>query len=171
MQKSMPLLFIAALSILLSACFTSEGAKFPASSAIAAFGDGGRYVVYEHVGGGKYRKQRLIAIKKLPDNTYEFVGDKKTLPISFHDIGNGIIVAQAKPNDNKNAYGYLFLTQKGKEHFLHLPQCDRQDAAVLSAHGVVQRDKFECSIDKVADAAKLFAAINMGDPSSKIVAE
>jgi hypothetical protein len=171
MRKAMPLLAIAALSVLLSACFTSEGPKFPVSSGVAVFGDGGRFVVFEQTGGGKYRKQRSITIKKRPDGSYEFISEKSTLPISFHDVGNGIIVAQAKPSDNKNAYGYLFLTQKENERFLHLPQCDRQDQAVLTANGVVKRDKFECSIDKVPDPAKLFSALNPGDPSSKIVPE
>lgn len=171
MRNPIPLSLIAALSILLSACFTSQGPKFPVSSAVAAFGDGGRYVVFEHVGNGKYQKQRTITITKMPDGSHEFVGDKNTLPISFHDIGNGIIVAQVKPNDGKGAYGYLILTQKGSERYLHLPQCDRQDQAMLSANGVVLRDKFECSIDKVADPAKLFTALNAGDPSTKIVPE
>jgi hypothetical protein len=171
MRKSMPLLFIAALSVLLSACFTSEGPKFPVSSAIPALGDGGRFVVFEQ-SGGKYDNRRPMTIKKLPDGSYEFVGEKATLlQASFHDIGGGLIVAQVKPNPNKNAYGYLFLTQKGDERFLHPPQCDQQDAAVLAANGVIKRDKFECSIDKVADPAKLFAALNIGAPSTKIVPE
>jgi hypothetical protein len=52
-----------------------------------------------------------------------------------------------------------------------VPQCDKQDPAVLSANGVVQRDKFECSIDKVTDPAKLFAALTAGEPTSKLVPE
>ena len=42
---------------------------------------------------------------------------------------------------------------------------------MLSAHGVVHRDKFECSIDKVSDPAKLFAALTPGEPTSKMVPE
>ena len=167
----MPLLVVAALSVLLSGCFTSENAEVPTSSAVAAFGNGGRYAVFEHIGGGKFRKQRTLTVKQMPDGTYEFIGEKTALPISFHDIGNGIIVGQAKPADNKNAYAYLFLTRKGTEAFFHLPQCDKQDAALLSAHGVVHRDKFECSIDKVSDPAKLFAALTPGEPTSKMMPE
>ena len=115
MRKIMSLLAVAALSILLSACFSSEQPKFPASSAVAAFGTGGRYVVFEHVGSGKFRKQRMVTVKPMLDGSYEFVGEKTVLPISFHDIGNGIIVGQAKPDDNKHAYGYLILTRKGNE--------------------------------------------------------
>jgi hypothetical protein len=170
-RKVMPLLAVAALSVLLSACFSSEQPKFPASSAVAVFGTGGRYVVFDHVGSGKFQKQRMVTVKPMLDGSYEFVGGKTVLPISFHDAGNGVVVGQAKPDDNKQAYGYLILTRNGKEMLLHLPQCDKQDAAVLSAHGVVLRDKYECSIDKVSDPAKLFAALVPGDPTSKMVPE
>jgi hypothetical protein len=171
MRKSMPLLVVSALSVLLSACFTSEAPMFPASSAVATFGDGGRYVVFEHVGKGAFKRQGPLTVKKLSDGTYEFVRGKTVLPISFHEVGNGVIVGQAKPNDNRNAYGYLFVTRKGAETFLHLPQCDKQDPAVLSANGVVYRDKWECSIDKVSDPAKLFSALTYGEAHSKIVPE
>ena len=171
MRKSVPLLVVAALSVLLSACFTSEAPKFPMSSAVAAFGTGGRYAVFEHVGDGKFRKQRTLTVKPMPDGSYQFVGEKTVLPISFHDVGKGIIVGQAKPKDNKNAYAYLFLRKKDAEAFFHLPQCDKQDPAVLSKHGVVHRDKYECSIDKVSDPAKLFAALTVGDPTSKMAPE
>jgi len=170
MRNPVSLLVAAALSVLLSGCFTSEEPKFPLSSAVAAFGTGGRFVVLEHAGKGEFRKQGPLTVKQLLDGSYEFIRGKTVLPISFHDIGNGVIVAQAKPND-RNSYGYLFAIKKGTETFLHLPQCDKQDAAVLSANGVVYRDKWECSIDKVADPAKLFAALTFGDPNSKIVPE
>ena len=171
MRKSIPLLVVAALSVLLSACFTSVEPKFPTSSAVAAFGTGGRYVVSENVGKGKFRKQRAITVKQTPDG-YEFIGEKSGILISFHDIGNGIIVGQAKPGDNNShAYGYLFLVRKGKELFLHVPQCDKQDPAVLSANGVVYRDKWECSIDKVSDPAKLFTALTQGEATTKLVPE
>ena len=172
MRKPMSLLVVAALSVLLSACFTSENPKFPLSSAVAAFGSGGRYVVFEHVGKGKFLKQRTMTVKQTLDGAYEFIGEKTSILISFHDVGNGVIVGQAKPGDNnKNAYGYLFLTRKGNELFLHIPQCDKQDAAVLSANGVVHRDKWECSIEKVSDPAKLFTALTPGEATSKLVPE
>ena len=172
MRKFVPLLVVAALSVLLSACFTSETPKFPASSAVAAFGSGGRYVVFEHVGKGKFRKQRTLMVKQTLDGSYDFIGEKTTVPISFHDVGNGVIVGQAKPGDNnKHAYGYLFLTRKDNELFLHLPQCDKQDPAVLTANGVIHRDKWECSIEKVSEPAKLFAVLTPGEPSMKLAPE
>jgi hypothetical protein len=168
MRRSIPLLAIA-LNVLLAGCFTSEAPKFPISSAVAAFGNGGHYVIYEHVDRDEFRRQGPLTVKRMPDGTYEFIGDNAVLPISFHEIGNGIIVAQAKPDDNKHAYSYLFLTRNGAASILHLPQCDQQDPAVLSAYGVVHRGKYECSIDKVADPAKLFSVLIPGDPTSKIV--
>ena len=42
---------------------------------------------------------------------------------------------------------------------------------MLSANGVVYRDKWECSIDKVSDPAKLFAALTPGEPTTKLVPE
>jgi hypothetical protein len=171
MRKVVPLPAVAALSVLLSACFMSESPKFPASSAVAFFDKGGRYAVHEHVGGGKFKRQRVVTVKPMPDGTYQFVGGKTTLPISFHDVGNGIIVGQAKPSEQRNAYGYLIVTRKDKEVLLHLPQCDKQDPKLLAEHGVVLRDKYECSIDKVSDPGKLFVVLAPGDPTSKMIPE
>jgi hypothetical protein len=178
MRKPMPLLVAAALSVLLSGCFTSQTPKFPTSSAVPALGDGGRYVIFNRVGKGKFKKDQVLTVKRLPDGAYEFIPDKratgKSRPpqLSFHDIGNGVTVAQAKgPEDNTHPYSYLFLTRKGNELFLDLPQCDKQNAAVLEANGVVFRDKWECSIEKVADPAKLFAALTPDEPDIKLAPE
>lgn len=162
---------VVALGLLLSACFSSEGPKFPLSSAVATFGNGGRYAVFEHVGSGKFIKRRTVMVTPLLDGSYAFGSEKGALPISFHNVGNGKIVGQSKPGDNRNAYVYLILARKGKETFLYLPQCDAQDTALLSAHGVIFRDRLECSIDGVRDPAKLFAALSAGEPNSKMVPE
>jgi hypothetical protein len=179
MRKPMPLLLIAALSVLLSACFTSESPKFPVSSAVPALGSGGRYVAFNHVGKRKFQKDQVLTVKPMPDGSYQFIPDKpgkpgpsRPLQISFHDIGNGVIIAQAKgPENNTHPYSYLFVTRQGNEVFFDLPQCDKQDQAVLSAHGVVQRDKWECSIEKVAEPAKLFSALTPGEPDIKMAPE
>lgn len=165
------ILVVAALGVLLAGCFTSVTPRFPATSAIAAFGNGGRYVMFEYVGSGEFSRQGPLTVKPMPNGSYQFVGGKSVLPISFHDAGNGVIVAQARPADNSHGYAYLLLTRQGAESILHLPQCDKQDPAILSANGVVHRDKYECSIDKVPDPAKLFAALTPGEPTSKIVPE
>jgi hypothetical protein len=179
MRKPMPLLVAAVLSVLLSGCFTSQTPKFPMSSAVPALGDGGRYVLFNHVGKGKFKRDRVVTVKRLPDGAYEFTPDKpeksgksRTPQLSFHDIGNGVIIAQAKSQeDNAHPYAYLFVMQKGKELLLDLPQCDKQPGTVLEANGVVFRDKWECSIEKVADPAKLFAALTPGEPDIKLAPE
>jgi hypothetical protein len=179
MRKSMPLLAAAELSILLSGCFTSQTPRFPMSSAVPALGDGGRYVMSNHVGKGKFKREQVLTVKRLPDGAYELIPDKldksgKARPpqLSFHEVGNGVTIAQARgPEDNSHPYAYLFLIRKGKELLLDLPQCDKQDAAVLDANGVTFRDKWECSIDKVADPAKLFAALTPGEPDIKLAPE
>jgi hypothetical protein len=179
MRKLMPLLVAAALSVLLSGCFTSQTPKFPMSSTVPALGDGGRYVAFSHVGKGKFKRDQVLTVKRLADGAYELIPDKREKSgksrapqLSFHDVGNGVIVAQAKgPEDNTHPYSYLFLIRKGKELFLDLPQCDKQDPAVLEANGVIFRDKWECSIEKVADPAKLFAAITPGEPDIKLTPE
>jgi hypothetical protein len=179
MRKPMPLLVAAALSVLLSGCLTSQTPKFPMSSAVPALGNGGRYVMSNHVGKGKFKREQVLTVKPLPDGAYAFIPDKseksgksRTPQLSFHDLGNGVIIAQAKgPEDNTHPYAYLFVMRKGKELFLDLPQCDKQDAAVLESNGVVFRDKWECSIEKVADPAKLFAALTPGEPDIKLIPE
>ena len=179
MRKSVPLLVAAALSVLLSGCLTSQTPKFPMSSAIPALGDGGRYVMSNHVGKGKFKREQVLTVKRLPDGAYELIPDKtekggksRAPQLSFHDIGNGVIIAQAKSQeDNAHPYAYLFVMQKGKELLLDLPQCDKQPGTVLEANGVVFRDKWECSIEKVADPAKLFAALTPGEPDIKLIPE
>ena len=172
-MKPFPLLAVAALGVLLSACFTSEAPRFPFSSAVAAFGNGGRYRVYEHA-SGKYYHQGPLVVKRLTDGSYEFGTDKDPLQISFHDIGNGVIVGQARnmsPDDKRQPYGYSILTQKGLELFLHAPQCDKQDPTMLAAYRVVLLAENECSVDGVKESAKLFAAISAGEPTFKFVPE
>jgi hypothetical protein len=172
-MKPLALLTVAALGFLLSGCFTSETPKFPLSSSVAAFGNGGNYGVFEY-SDGKYSRQGSRAVKRLPDGSYEFGDDKSPLPVSFHDIGNGVIVAQAKNEaaaDKRYPYSYSILTRQGPEFFLHVPQCDRLDAALLAAHRVVFIGNYECSVEGAKDLAKLFAAIPAGDPTFKFVPE
>ncbi len=171
MRRLIPPSAAVILCLLLTGCFTSELPKFPLSSAVAAFGNGGRYGVFEHVGNGKYIKRRTVMVTPSLDGSYAFVGEKSTLLISFHNVGNNVIVGQSKPGNNRNAYIYLILARKGKETFLYLPQCEAQDTALLSAHGITFRDPFECSIDGVSNPARLFATLSAGEPNSKMVPE
>jgi hypothetical protein len=123
------LIALSAAAALLSGCFMSEQARFALSTAVPAFGDGGRYGVFEHLGDGNYRRQETFTIKRLGDGSYEFINEKKSaLPISFHDIGNGLLVGQAKPRPDRSAYGYVVVTRSGNATLLHPLQCNAQDA-------------------------------------------
>jgi hypothetical protein len=160
------------MGALLSGCFMSTAPKFPPGTAVPAFGDGGRYSVFEHKGDGNYIRQETFVVRRVADGSYEFINEKKAvLPISFHDIGDGALVGQAKPRPDRNVYGYVVLTRSGNESLLHAPQCDGQDQALLTAFGVEQRKKYECFIDNVTDAAKLFSQLKRGEPASKMIPE
>ena len=139
---------------------------------VAAFDDGGRYGVFTRLGDGRYKRQETFVVKRLPDRSYEFINEEgKVLPISFHDIGDGLVVGQAKPRPDRDARGYLMLMRDGNDMLLHAPQCKGQDAAVLKAFGVERRKPHECVIDRVSEPAKLFAALKRGQPVSKMVPE
>jgi hypothetical protein len=158
-MKAVPLLVVVALSTLASACITSEAPKFSPSSAVTALGNGGQYTLWEYA-GGKYYPQGTLTAKLRPDGSYEFLTDKEPILISFHDIGNGLVVGQAKIDDARGAYGYMILTREDSDVFLHLLQCDAQPPDLLAAHRVdVRAEANTCSIDRVIDPAKLFAAL------------
>ncbi len=60
------------LGLTLSGCITSKSAKFPASTAVALFGDGGQYKVFDRVEGNQYMENDAAEIKKRPDGGYDF---------------------------------------------------------------------------------------------------
>jgi hypothetical protein len=170
--KSLRLLVVAALGILVSACITSETPKFSLSSAVPALGSGGDYSLWEYA-GGRYSSQGTLTARLRPDGLYEFLTDQEPIPISFHDLGNGLVVGQAnitKIDNARGTYGYMILTRKGADVFLHLLQCDAQPPDVLAAHRVdVRAEQNTCSIDGVIDPAKFFAALPAGEPTFKMV--
>jgi hypothetical protein len=170
--KSLLLLVVAALGTLLSACITSETPKFSPSSAVPALGSGGEYGLWEHA-GGKYYSQGTLTARLRPDGLYEFLTDEEPIPISFHDLGNGLVVGQAniaKIDNARGSYGYMILTRKDSAVFLHLLQCDAQHPDLLEAHRVdVRAEQNTCSINRVSDLAKFFAALPAGEPTFKMV--
>jgi hypothetical protein len=170
--KSLRLLVVAALGTLVSACVTSETPKFSPSSAVPALGSGGDYSLWEH-SGGKYYAQGSLTARLRPDGLYEFLTDEEPISISFHDLGNGLIVGQAnitKIDYARGTYGYMILTRKDADVFLHLVQCDAQPPDLLAAHRVdVRAEQNTCSIDGVIDPAKFFAALPAGEPTFKMV--
>jgi hypothetical protein len=163
-------LFAAAVSLVLSGCFSSEQPKFPLASATAAFGEGGRYQVLERQSSGTFQHQEDFMVKRLADGSYEFVNEKgDVLPISFHPLADGVFVGQAKPEKEKPGYGYVVVRITAGEALLYAPQCDQQDQARLSAFKVILKDKYNCVIDQVADPRGLFAGLDFGEPISKLV--
>jgi hypothetical protein len=170
MTRVRPLLLVAA-AFLLSGCFISEQARFPLTEAAAPLGEGGRYVVYEHLGDDRYQRQEVFVIKLKADRSYEFVNEKgETLAMSLHALGDNLFVGQAKEKD-KPDYTYVLFRVTGAEATLLAPQCSDQDQDSLQSLGVETNSQFECVIDKVADPAGLFKRVDPGKPVAKLVRE
>jgi hypothetical protein len=168
-SRVLPLL--AAMS-LLAGCFQSEQPKFPLAEAAAPFGEGGRYVVYEWVAGDRFERQEVFVITRRADRGYDFVNEKgETLTMSLHALGGDRFVGQASPDKTQPGYGYVVFRMTGNEALLYLPQCDKQDKAVLSAAGVELNGQYECMVDRVGDPAGLFRRLDLGEPASKLVRE
>jgi hypothetical protein len=168
-------LLFAAAGVLLAGCFESEQPKFPLASAVAPFGEGGRYVVYERVENDQYRRQEVFVIKRRPDRAYDFVNEKdEVVTISLHALGGDLFAGQAsnekEKDKDKPAYAYVVFRVTGSEALLHVPQCDEQDKAMLATLEV-EIGRFECMIDRVADPSGLFKRLELGKPMSKLVRE
>jgi hypothetical protein len=164
-------LFTLALSALLSGCFTSEKPMFAADSAVRPL-EPGRYAVFEP---GEDKPSEHMELR-LRGNVYDFINEKGAVnPVTFHPIAGGLHVAQVgdvpqRATDRKG-YGYAVFKVSGREALVYVLECDKQDKAALAALGVEIRDQYECSIDKVADPAALFAGLKRGDRPSKMVRE
>jgi hypothetical protein len=166
------LLVLTAICVLLAGCFQSEQPRFPLTEAAAPFGDGGRYVVYERVAGDRYERQEVFVITRRADRAYEFVNEKgETLIMSLHALGGDRFVGQASPDKTRPGYGYVVLRVAGNEAMLYLPQCDKQDKALLQAAGVEMNGEYECIVDRVGDPVGLFRRLELGEPTSKLVRE
>jgi hypothetical protein len=170
--KFVSFLLAAILPLLLSGCFISEQPKLPLSTAAAAFGDGGRYTVFERTEGNNYKRQETFTIKRLPDGAYAFTNEKgEAVEISFHPMGNDRFLSQAKAEKEQPGYGYAVFRVAGNEAFLYAPQCSEQDRAKMEAFGVEINGQFECVIDRVKDPVGLFGFVDLGEPVSKLVRE
>jgi len=159
-----------AASFLLSGCIFSEKPKFSAESAVAAFGDGGRFQGYDRTDDGSYKKadEAIFIVKRRGDGGYDFIDQKDEVqPISFHPIAGGNFVAQV-PENRAPRYAYVVFRFAGNEAFIYAPSCDKQDQAQLDKLGVAI-GQFECGIDRVADPAAFFASLTLGEPTSKLV--
>ena len=157
-----------AFLLLLAGCFTSSQPKFPLSTAIPALGDGGRYVGYERLSDGSFKREEAFDVRRRNDGGYDFVDAKgKATTLSLHRIGPDRFVAQA--TEEGGVY-YVILQVRGDEVLAFAPDCKEQDAPKLKAQGVNVR-QYECVINSVADPAALFAGMEPDEPSSKMVRE
>jgi hypothetical protein len=165
--RSLPLL--TAMCLTVAGCLQSEQPKFPLTDAAAPLGEGGRYALYERGPNNRYERQEALVIKRRSDRAYDFVDEKgETQTVSFHALGDGLFVAQAKAEKDQPGYGYAVLRVSGGETLVYVPQCDAQDKAVLTAAGVEVNGQLECVLDKVGDAPALFKRLNLGEPVSKL---
>jgi hypothetical protein len=158
--------------LLLAGCFTSSQPKFPLSSAVAVFGDGGRYIAYERSSDGSFTRDETIELRKRADGSYDYIDEKgKVTPISLHGIGPDLYVVQAMREDG-HSVDYVVVRVRGNDALTYAADCTKQDAAKLESLGVEIRDKGRvCMIDKVADPAALFATLSLGEPTGKAVRE
>jgi hypothetical protein len=167
-----PSIFVAlAAALLLSGCFFSQAPKFPAESAVAALGDGGRFQSYERTDADdSYKKSEVVTLTRRPDGRYDLIDEKGTVDqVSFHPMAGGSFVAQATES-GKARYEYLVVRITGNEASFYLPDCAKQDKAQLEKLGVVI-EEFECTIDRVADPAAFFASLKLSGPFMKLVRE
>ena len=162
--------FVLALGALLSGCFASDRAMFAPGTAVRALGDGGKYATFEQV-DEKDRPSDPIVVRPRPGNAYEFVNEKGAItPATFHPIPGGEHVAQLRLESNQG-YGYVLFRIAGKEAIVIPAECNKQDAAKMASLGVVQRNQFECRIDKVADPVAFFVGLKRSEPVARMVRE
>jgi hypothetical protein len=159
-----------ALAALLSGCFASDRPMFSPASAVPALGGGGRYATFE-VDQGREKPSDPIAVRLGAAGAYDFINEKgHATPVTFHPIAGGLHVAQVKL-DGDQGYGYLVVRVSGNGMLVIPAECARQDKAKMEALGVVQRNQYECRIDKVADPAAFFAGLAFSSPVSRMARE
>ncbi len=91
--------------------------------------------------------------------------------MTFHALPNGEHVAQVKLEGN-SGYGYVLARVTAKDVLIVPTECNKQDKAKMRALGVVQRNQYECRIDKVADPARIFRSVaEMHEPVSRMARE
>jgi hypothetical protein len=159
-------------SLLLSGCFTSTAPKFPVSESASALGDGGRYVAYQRQSDGSFKREDPFTVRKRAGGGYDFVdADGKVLGLSLHRIKQDLYVAQEIAESGRST-NYVVLRVRGGEVLSYNPDCAKQDAAKMKSLGVELKDEGKvCAIDGVADPAALFAGLDLGKPTSKMVRE
>jgi hypothetical protein len=173
---------ILVLAAALGGCFTSRQPLFAEATAVAAFGDGGRYLAYQRI-GHRYRRDEAVQLRR-HDNSYDYVSEKGDVtPVTLHPLAKDLFVIQAKSDDG--SYLYARLRLRGATGFVEAADCDKQDMKTLAALGIAAQESelakaltgrahartHDCVLDGVHDAGKAFAAIRFGPPTGKLVKE
>jgi hypothetical protein len=155
------------LGAVLSGCFASDRPMFTPASAVGVLGDGGKYATFEQ-DQGKEKPSDPIEVRARAGNVYDFVNEKGTAtPVTFHALPNGEHVAQVKL-EGSSGYGYVLTRITAKDVLIVPAECDEQDSAKMAALGVVQRNRYECRIDKVADPVAFFVGLARSAPVSRM---
>jgi hypothetical protein len=165
-RASTLLVLAVGLASLLGGCITSKQPKFSGASAVALFGDGGKYKVFDRIEADKYIENDDAEIRKRADGGYDFLmqGNEPTA-VTVHRIEGDLYVVQSKKK-NADTYDYLLIREAGGEFFTHAPDCTKQDKSKMAG---VEMKKDECRIDNVADPVKFFAGLDRGEPTAKLV--
>lgn len=170
---------VVALSLALGGCMTSRQPLFAEASAVAALGEGGRYIAYERI-GARYKRDEVVELRRR-DRGYDYVNEKgAATPLTLHPLGGGLFAVQARTENGD--YVYARLRMRGGAGYVAIADCDRQDMRKLAALGVAARDngfanalgsrgapKRDCVLDGVRDAKKAFSALDFGPPTGKLV--
>jgi hypothetical protein len=181
--KTAPQLFAAlALSLALGGCFASRRPLFTDATALAALGEGGRYVAYERI-GNRYKRDEAIQMRRHGAG-YDYINEKgEVTAVTLHPLGKNLFAVQAESDDGGYLYGRLRMS--GATGFIEVADCDKQDAKKLAALGIETRVSelakavtgradaatHDCILDGVQDVEKAFSAIDFGAPTSKLTPE
>ena len=159
-----------ALATLLSGCFASDRPMFAPDTGVRVLGDGGQYATFEQ-DQGKEKPGDPIEVRARAGNVYDFVNQKgHATPVTSHALPNGEHVAQVKL-EGSSGYGYVLARVTAKDVLIVPAECNKQDGAKMTALGVVQRNQYECRIDKVADPVAFFVGLRRSEPVSRMARE
>jgi len=156
-----------ALATLLSGCFASDRPLFAPDTAVAVLGDGGKYATFEQ-DQGQDKPSDPLEVRARPGNVYDFINEKgHVTPVTFHALPNGEHVAQVRL-EGDSGYGYVLARVTARDVLIVPAECNKQDGPKMTALGVVQRNQYECRIDKVADPVAFFVGLKRGEPASRM---
>jgi hypothetical protein len=99
---------------------------------------------------------------------YDFINEKgHATPVTLHALPNGEHVAQVRL-EGDSGYGYVLARVTARDVLIVPAECNKQDGPKMTALGVVQRNQYECRIDKVADPVAFFVGLKRGEPASRM---